>query len=354
MNLLILKYIARLFFWNCLLVAFGLMSLFSFLDLLETLDDVGKGDFTLIHSIQVVLLGSGSRLVELLPVTVTLCSLLTIGGLANNKELVIFRAVGVSKNLLTALLAALGLLLSVVSIVMLELLIPKLEKAAHELSTLKIEKTTVQSDELWTRQGVQTLRIGNLESRHVPREIEIYETDSTGSLVRFVEANKAYFQDDGTWLLFDIKETTFRDDQVKESIIETRVWDSFLTREQFGRLVSPPATLSITGLLKHLNQNKILAVDSSEYSSLLWKKISLPLTLMAMSILSVPLAGASIKNRSNGFLAVLGGAIGILLYLIEQTASNLDQLLDLSPALTSLTPALIIIAITILLNRHST
>ena len=75
---------------------------------------------------------------------------------------------------------------------------------------------------------------------------------------------------------------------------------------------------------------------------------------MAMSILSVPLAGASIKNRSNGFLAVMGGVIGILFYLIEQTASNLDQLLDLSPALTSLTPALIIIAITILLNRHST
>ena len=262
MNLLILKYLARLFFWNCLIVAFGLMSLFSFLDLLETLDDVGNGDFTLINSIQVVLLSSGSRLVELLPVTVTLSSLLTIGGLANNKELVIIRAVGVSKNLLTALLAILGLLLSVVCILMLELLIPKLEKAAHEISTLKIEKTTVKSDELWTRQDLQTLRIGNLESRHVPREIEIYETDSTGSLVRFLEANRAYFQDDGTWVLFDIKETTFLDRRVTESTSETLVWDSFLTREQFGRLVSPPATLSISGLLKHLSQNKILTVDS--------------------------------------------------------------------------------------------
>ena len=61
-----------------------------------------------------------------------------------------------------------------------------------------------------------------------------------------IEASKAYFQDDGTWVLFEVKETVFLKRQVIENSSDTLIWGGFLSREQFGRLVSPPTTLSIT------------------------------------------------------------------------------------------------------------
>ena len=347
------NYIARFFCWYCIIVAFGLISLFSFLALLEALDDVGKGDFTTFHAIQIVLLTSGMRLIELLPVIVVLSSLLTIGGLANNRELLIIRAVGVSKRQLVYVLSSLGLMMSLLSFLLLETLIPSLEKTAHELSALTLEKTTIGANELWTRQGLETMRIGNLDSHHIPRQLEIYETDLSGSLIRFIEAEKAYFQEDRNWILFNVSETIFSDTEITESKFDSLSWNSFLSKEQFERLVAPPTTLSTLDLIKHLNQNKILAVDSSNYSSILWKKISLPLTLIAMATLSIPLLTFSTKPRSSGYHAVIGGAIGIFFYLIEQTTSNLDQLLGLPPALTSLAPPIIIITITLLLTRRA-
>ena len=346
-------YFARTFLGNCLISILGLMALFTFLSLLETLDDVGKGDFTAFHAIQIVILTSATRFIELLPVTLILGSLLTIGGMSNNRELLVMRAIGISKWQLVYTLSFVGAAVAILCFVLFETLIPTLEKKAHELSTLTLEKTTIGKSEVWTRENLSTLRIGNLSSRYIPRQIEIYETSPSGDLKRLITAEKAFLQNATNWLLFDVRETNFLDDEVTEKKLDNLIWKSFLSKEQFGRLVAPPITLSTTELVRHLKQNKTIAIDDSEYLSVLWEKISLPITLIAMAILGVPLLGSSTNFRSGGYHTVVGGAIGIIFYLAEQTASNLDQLLNLPPYLTALVPATTVIIFSLLAIRRA-
>ena len=341
-------YLARNFFSNSAIVISTLVALFTFLSLSETLDDVGKGAFTTFSAFQVVALTTPNRLIDLLPVTTILGSLLTLGSMSNNRELLVMRAAGVSIKQLCYALMSFVLFASILCALLFETLIPYTEKRAHEISALTLEETTLGKNEFWSRQDSSILRVGNLQSRHIPRKIEIYETGASGELERMIEADKAFLRSNKEWLLFDVTDTIFLDDGVSEKRMDNLLWKSFLTREQFAQLTAPPITLSLSELVDYLKKNKILAIDASQYSSMLWKKVSLPFSLVAMALVAIPLTTATAKTRSGGHHVVTGGVIGIFFYLLEQTTSNLDQLLNIPSPLASLAPPLLIIMSTFL------
>ena len=71
-----------------------LLVLFSFLALTDELDEVGQGSFTTVDAIAVVILTLPTRIIDLLPVTALLGSVLGLGALANHSELLALREIG--------------------------------------------------------------------------------------------------------------------------------------------------------------------------------------------------------------------------------------------------------------------
>ena len=90
------RYIAVSFLKGCAPVLLLLVGLFSFLALAEELEEVGNGAYLTSDAITVVLLTLPRRAIDLLPVTALLGCLLGLGALANQQEIIVFRATGVS------------------------------------------------------------------------------------------------------------------------------------------------------------------------------------------------------------------------------------------------------------------
>src|SRR3569833_2678071 len=81
---------------STLIVLLVLMALFSLGGLVAELDAVGKGGYTLVHAAEYVLRSMPRLAYQLFPVVALLGSVIGLGMMASNNELLVMRAAGVS------------------------------------------------------------------------------------------------------------------------------------------------------------------------------------------------------------------------------------------------------------------
>jgi len=90
------RYLGRIFLSSWLSVNLVLSGLISFLELAKQLDDIGKGRYRIMDALLYVGLTLPGRMLEMAPPSALLGSILALGLLSKNHELIALRAGGVS------------------------------------------------------------------------------------------------------------------------------------------------------------------------------------------------------------------------------------------------------------------
>ena len=94
--MIIQGYIAKTILGSTGLVLLVLLGLYTFMDFISELEDIGKGQYQLTDVFSYLALSMPKRFYELLPVAALLGSVLGLGSLASQSELVVMRAAGIS------------------------------------------------------------------------------------------------------------------------------------------------------------------------------------------------------------------------------------------------------------------
>ncbi|HDZ16301.1 MAG TPA: LptF/LptG family permease, partial [Methylophaga aminisulfidivorans] len=89
---LLSRYIASHILSSTVIVLLVLLGLYTFMDFVAELDDLGKGQYQLMDIVSYLLLTMPKRIYELLPVAALLGSVIGLGTLASQSELVAMRA----------------------------------------------------------------------------------------------------------------------------------------------------------------------------------------------------------------------------------------------------------------------
>ena len=337
--MLLARYISLHFCLAASVVLVVLLVLFGFIELTDALEDVGKGSFTSVDAVAIVLLTTPARIVDLLPVTALLGSLLGLGIMANHHELTAIRAAGLSTWRIALMLLGIASVLIVCVVLLQFLLIPACENEAQAFRSRTLEQTARGDAEFWSRYDRRIIRVGSVEFGRIPRGIELYELDADARLLRFVRADRADVINPREWLLHDVEEKVIDGDQVRFRDVPTLRWTSFLTPEQISTLIAPPHALSPLDLYRYLHQSRNSGIDNREHEARFWRQVSVPFTLVGMLLLGLPLAAMSIRTRSTGLRSVLGAAIGIGFYLFERITGQLSLIFEIAPAASALVPA---------------
>jgi len=351
------RYIMQQFLAGILPVLLLLTILFSFMSLAEELENVGTGTFTLPDAFMVVLLTTPKRIVELLPVTALLGGLIGLGAMANNRELIAIRSVGISKQRIAQTVAALAGLLCVFITLLQFAIVPGFEREAATLRGQALQNTESRSrysQAFWTRNDQQFIHVDNVNPDRSLSGVEIYSTDELGRLTRLTQASGAFYTGEENWLLINVLESQFQDDQVIETTHDRMQWSSLLSTRQASILILPLEALAPDDLIDTIKNLKSNQLDTHQYEVVLWQQVSLLPSLLAMSLLSLPLLLGSVRSVSAGQRAMTGGLIGIGFYLLQQLSGHLAGILGLNPLLVILTPPLVLLAIAIAAIRHRT
>ncbi len=347
------RYIALNFIRASGIVLLLLLALFSFVGLGEELEDVGAGSFTSADAFSVVLLTTPKRVIDLLPISALLGAVLGLGAMANHREIIALRSAGLSPWWLARAPCAVVAGLIVATVVVQNHLIPASERQAQEFRSKTLSQTALGSgSEFWSRYADQFIRVGEVEFGRIPHDIEIYELGPSGRLQRMLQAGRADILDAQRWLLNGVEETVLGEDSVKRRILDTLEWQIFLSPDQLSALITPAHALSSADLYRYIREMDGSGVDTRHYEAIFWRQLSVPLALLAMTLLGLPFVIGSVQTHSAGFRIVLGASVGIGFYLLEQMSAHLSLILEMPAAPAALTPAmLVLVAAVIGLNR---
>lgn len=347
------RYLMRQVAGGILVATLVLLPLFSFLDLVDQLDDVGTGSYSTSDAFLYVVLTLPRRFIQLSPFIALLGNVTALGRLAINHELISLRSAGYSPVQISMGSMKIGLLLLLLIFGLEAFVAPALQQEAIAKRAAAMEQSAELGRNLgiWTRTENQVLRIGNL--MHDPRQasVEILGLDGKGGLQEFIRADGFEIAGNDDWILHSVTRKTFGENGIHTETMGTMRWTPFLNQAQIDTLTKSQDSLSPVELLRYVNHLQTTGQEVDVYLLALWKKLGGPLTMLGMLLLSVPFVFGSVRTGFANRL-VLAGVTGIGVYLLDQIFSNAGLILNLNPSFIALTPGILLIWIARVWLRH--
>lgn len=347
------RYIGRSVVIHSLIVLVVLLALYFFSLFITELDSVGRGNYTLLAALGYTLLLIPRQIYELFPMVALLGSMLGLGALANNSELTVIRAAGVSVRRVLGSVLKVGMILVLVVAFIGEVVAPWLEKRALEWrASLMQENISVQTTGgLWARDGNTFFQIKSVLSTGIADDVTLYRLDDNFRVNEIVVARHAVYQGD-EWQLMDVLTTRFGEEAITTEHVDSVNWRSTLTPEVVGLVSIPPENLSIwdlTGYITYLREN---GLDSGPYELSLWIRIMTPLATAGMVLLSVPFVFGSMRSVALGRRVTVGALIGIGFYMFNAIFSRLGLVFMLPPFFSAALPTILVYMVWALMMRR--
>jgi lipopolysaccharide export system permease protein len=353
--ILIERYIAIATLKALLLASAGLTLLFSLLEFVNQLHDVGKGAYRLIDACLYVVLTAPDRLLQLMPAAMLFACLFALGALAARSELTVMRASGISPNRIVGAVFKLALATLVALFALAQYVIPYAQQMAQTERTSRLATLDAVrgSNSFWAAGDHQFLNVRRFAEVNVPGDIYLYEFSAAGDVRDVIHADRAQVRPDGTWLFESVSRKRFSDTQIDTERLETLVWHSFLRPAQVSLLTLPADSMRPLDLYRYVRDLESRQQPTARYAQALWEKLNLPLSMAAMILIAIPFAFGSLRTRGMGQRVMIGAMIGIVFTLVQQITSHLALLLNVSPALAATAPSIALMALAAYLYRRA-
>lgn len=330
-----------------------LLPLFAFLDLLDQLDDVGKGTFQVKDAFLYTALLLPRRFIQLAPFIALMGNVIALGRLAVGSELTVMRAAGISPIQISMAPLAVGVTLLFSDALLDQFIAPQLQQKAISARAVALEKSAELGKGLgiWTRDERNILRIGEMLNPNRAADIEIMHFDENGFLQSFTYAKYADFMGEDVWELNDVTIKTFTGNRIESRSTDSMKWHSFLSSDDISALNRTPESLSPFELFQHVRFLRSTGQEADAYALALWRKIGGTLTAVAMLLLSIPFVFGSVRAGLANRL-IFAAMLGMGVYLFDQIVGNAGLLLHVNPAVVALLPGLMLTTLAVFWLRR--
>jgi len=334
------------------LVSLVLVAVASVIEFVIQLDDVGLASYGLNEALLYVALRIPHKLFDVLPAATLIGALLGLGNLAVHREIVVMRASGVSHYKLLTAVAAAGVILIVVMLLLGESLAPKLGDYARRARTeaLLDNDNTASAQSVWLKEGDRFLinlqRRGGSES--LGQQVQVFELDGASELRSVVTGELVAVGSSNSWDLLDFAETLFTDNgtvSLQEENVERNFGfsqDIFELSDQRVDLLPLP---ELRGLIERYQSR---GLDATRFISEYWGRIANGVSVLIMAMLALPFVLGSLRSADAGARMIIGLVIGLGYYVLGEVSANTGQVFALDPVVAAWAPSGALLLITAL------
>ena len=343
---LLSAYLMRTILASTALVLVVLLALAGLFEFIGELDDI-KGDYQTPQVILFAALRLPNLAFEMLPVAALIGSLLGLGALAGNSEIIVMRSAGLSVTRLASMVAVSGVVLLVFTGLLGEFIGPPLDFYARDMRLeARYQKDDDLGNDAWVKDGPVYLHLERVSSEFEFGSIYLFRFDNENKLAAIAQAENSGIDDQDNWILENLRETRFSNDgvQVVESSVAVESFE--VNAELLGNSLAKPLSLSARGLLVYIDYLKRNNLDASQYESEIWYRASRTLTVLVMPILSLAFVFGSLRSGGAGGRLMIGVVVGLAYYLASETLANSGQVFNLNPAVVNWLPLLVLCVIT--------
>lgn len=346
-------YIGKAVIGGAFLVMCVLLALFVFIEFIGEIDDIGRGDYGSSEAIRYVLFSVPRLTYELTPMAALLGSLIGLGTLAGNNELVIMRAAGISLARISWSALKAGLLLVLFSAWLGEWVVADAEQRAADIRSRALagNSSLRAADGFWMRDATDFINVRTVLPGGRLVGVFIYEFDTAHELRRISSARSATYER-GQWHLEQVRRSEIGRDGVTTEQLPALSWRSQLSPDLLDIIAIKPASLSVSGLYKYIHYLRTNGLSSGRYESEFWTKIALPFATCVMVFAALPFVFGPLRAVGVGQRMLTGVLVGIAFYLLNQTVNYIGLVYELNPLLTAVLPTGLLLAGAIFMMRR--
>ncbi len=347
MTSILSNYMMRTILFSTALVLIVLLALAGLFEFIAELDDT-QGDYQTPQAILYTLLRLPNLAFEMLPVAALIGSLLGLGGLAGNSEIIVMRSAGLSVRKLASMVAVSGAVLLVLTGLLGEFIGPPLDFYARNM---RVEARYSQDDdrlgnETWVKDGNVYLHLERVNPEFEFGSLYMYRFDDD-RLSSISIAENAGIDDNDDWILENLRETQFERDgvQVAESSLAIETFE--VDAQLLGSALAKPLSLSAREMLTYIDYLKRNDLDATPYETEFWYRVSRTFSVLIMPILALAFVFGSLRSGGAGGRLMIGVVVGLAYYLASETLANSGQVFDLNPIFVTWLPSVTLSLITI-------
>ena len=361
---LLTKYIVKEFCVPLIFCIFGFILIWLIIDLSDNGTDLANSGANTIGYIKYYLVQTPMMLVTIIPISILLSTIYSVGKMSKSNELISIQCAGKSYlNMLSPVLVICAYL-SLLSLSLNYQWAPESEAQKETILSsfengeeyAKNKKYKINSRLFKNKASFRTWFIGSLPSNlqsGTLREIEIYQTNQDGDLVTSYYAETAkWSKETKQWTLTsgmiidfgkkseNITQRSFKSFQVND-------WNETPRKIYADSLI--PEELGISNLLFHLNNTPEKSHKSmAPFKTHLHYRWALPFSCFAIAMIACPIGITNSRSNIKG-----SGSIGLLIYFLMMLFNNLflalGQGMKIPPFLGAWSTNIILFALGIIL-----
>lgn len=339
------RYLVQELVSSILLITIALLAMFSFFDLLQELDSIGKGRYGMGEALLFVLLSIPGHVYEVVPVAVLIGSLYALAQFSRYSELVVLRVSGISMFSLGRILLRVGVIFAIATFLVGETITPISEKTAQRMRIKATDSVVAQDfrSGLWVKDGNSFVNVEDVLPDADLLNVHIYEFDPEFRLRTVSNAKKASYQD-GRWQLTDVTQTSFGEEKIRSQYFAQASWQSVIRPELLNVLLVVPEKMSAWNLysyIRHLGENH---QKTTRHEIALWSKMVYPVACVVMVVLALPFG--FLQQRVGGVSGKIfvGIMLGLSYQVLNRLFIHLGLLNDWPPPVSATVPTLLYFA----------
>jgi lipopolysaccharide export system permease protein len=324
-----------------LLAFLGLMTVFALVEELRN-DDA---TYSFNEALWYVALTTPRRIYEMLPYVGFLGSLVGLGTLASNSEIVVLRTAGVSvqRVFVSVALPLVGVL--TFGALLGEFVAPRGEELAevHKTRSEQNSDVIVLSGGYWYREGPLYMNIGALGENGELIGLRQYWLGPDDALDRSLTASSAEYvaADTPYWMLFDVLETKFVGDETRIQRYPELRWNGRADPRLLSvRVLVEPRKLSITDLYYQIDYMRREDLNPASYELAFWSKLFQPFSVLGLALLALCFVLGPLREVSMGMRLSVGILVGLSFKYLQDLFAPMSLVYDVHPALAVATPIL--------------
>ncbi len=337
-----------------LLLLLTLYNLFTFSDQLQ---ELGKGSYGLPQILQYLALTSPRVFYELMPSAALLGSLFVVGAMANNREIVAMRAIGLSTFWIIRTIMLAGLVLVIASVLVGELIAPGCEREAQLL------KTTAQNNNeimlrsqygMWLREGNRFINVRKLLDDGSLNDVRIYEINDQHQLTDMTHADHAQFLGKDQWRLQNVQHSQIGNRQIFANNDAEQAWQSTIDSDLLKVTVVNSDNLSMYDLFMYIDFLKDNNQKSQSYELAFWSRLVNPFVTFVMLMVSAPFVIGIGRGTSTGARIMIGVLIGMTFNIFDKIAGHVGLVYDFNPIVMAVLPSTLVFLAAVYAVRRQT
>lgn len=308
------RYIASAYLGIFSLCLGSFTAIYLVIDFLEKLGRFTRAQAEFVHIAIFFLCKIPDIVCQVTPLAALMATLLTLGVLSRNSEIIAMRGCGVSLSRITAPILVAALAISILALLVGELVVPvsyaRMKYTQEVLIGKKSPTTFFRQQNIWYRQesAILQARLFNPASRTL-QGITLWQTGPGMLPVQRIEAEQGTLSDRG-WLLKKVVVREISGGNVAKTISRDELPVSLsLGMADLKVLEKDADNMGIFELRRYCEKLRKGGYDATRYLAQLHSRMSLPFASLVMAFLGIPFALRG--GRTSGIAVGIGASLGI-------------------------------------------